>query len=123
MGMPPNPEDGAPETAVIVNPAPTRIRGGEFNLDSRYGLKSLNTAQDKINLLIRIEEEKPLSARLTESARFFVRDCLEPILKCYRNHFDGNMDAFTAAYGNFSHSTFKVKCCKGEEESCQQSTP
>jgi hypothetical protein len=104
----------APNTQRNV-PQVTKKRGGDFDLDGRKRLKSLKSGTEKMNCLFEIKSayDGVDSTTVTENARVWVISTLDPIIGCYKNHFDSNLELFVQKWGNFSHSTFKKKCCNG----------
>ncbi len=96
-----------------------RVRGGENKLEIREKLRKMKTGIEKINCCLEIKAMlMGESENLTEGARNFVHQCLNPIVHCFQNHFNGDKEGFVRKWGAFSHSTFKKKCCKGLGDCC-----
>ncbi len=87
-------------------------RGGNINLDTRLDLTKIRTTHEKIRLLETIENEVPTTkSELTEKARQFVNQVMIPVLHCYRNHFNSDIDAFVVRWGKcVPHSQFSKNC-------------
>jgi len=96
-----------------------RVRGGDLNLDDREGLKKLKNGKEKLELILALKSQVPEnSSQMTEAARNFVNQSINPILNCLENHFQNNKGEFIAKWQNFSHALFKKKCCKGVKQQC-----
>ena len=68
----------------------------------------MRTGMEKLNCLLQIKNSLPSdSDNLTEGARNFVHQCLNPITNCFEKHFNKDKHKFIEKWGTFSHSTFK----------------
>ena len=95
-------------------------RGGSNDLPDRHNIKRLRGA-DKILALVKLQQETPEDrSQLTEGARNFTIRTMDPILACFENHFQCNIEAFIQRWGQFSQSTFITKCCDGLKPCARQ---
>jgi hypothetical protein len=112
-----------PETAttdVTVEP-PTPVvemRHESVSLDERLQLKLMTTTMEKIQALVRIEEQRTTGS-LTGPAKTFASRFLKPAINCLNNHFNGNCEEFSCAYPNFNHTTFPDLSCCGQGTVCR----
>ena len=90
-------------------------RGGGHEIDGREDIKRLN-GQAKLMKIVQVAEHLPTNrSLLTESARNYAIRTLDPIVNCYRGHFNEDAAAFISCVGEkFSHSTFITKHCDGK---------
>lgn len=91
------------------------------DLPWRKTLKTLN-GRDKLEILLLNEPNVPENRRanLTNGARVWVINCMDPILSCLQNHFNGDHQAFLAKWPlTKNYSKFSRFSCKGDPmESC-----
>ena len=94
-----------------------RKRGGDFSIpdDKRKKVRQLKGA-DKVQFILGIVQEcsNVSPSDMTEPTRQLLRR-LQPIEKCFRNHFDSNMETFITKWGQVQHTTFP---CKGDGTAC-----
>jgi hypothetical protein len=104
----------APEEEVAADAEGSKKRGGSNDLEGVRGRKSLKKqVGTRAKLLLCIEISEKDRTDLTESARSWTISTLNPIMACFKNHFDGNIDAFCVKWPNLQHSGFKKNCCRG----------
>ncbi|MGH7974334.1 MAG: hypothetical protein ACREBR_02315 [bacterium] len=71
-------------------------------------------------MILEMETEIPEDLKeLTENSRNCVVTTIKPILRCLRDHFDGDEILFQTKWRNlkFKHSKFG-KVCNGEKDKC-----
>ena len=93
-----------------------RKRGGENNLDGREQLSSLPTLEEKIRKLLELDSSFETNGELTEAARKFVVRTLNPILGCFRHHFNGDEEAFVRSWREKFRMRFGESCCHGKKD-------
>jgi hypothetical protein len=110
----------------VVAPALLQIANSSQEPDDlpwRKNLKSLNGC-DKLEMLILKEPNIPENRRanLTNAARVFMINCMDPILSCLRHHFNDDKDAFILKWPlKSNYSKFSRFYCKGDPiNSCQE---
>jgi hypothetical protein len=76
-----------------------RVQGGENNLEIREKPRKMKTGIEKINCCLEIKAMLiGESENLTEGARNFVHQCLNPIVHCF-HHFNGDKKNFVRKWG------------------------
>jgi hypothetical protein len=107
---------------TVVPPAQStpdvEILHQRVSLEERKQLKGMKTTLEKIEALVRIEDERA-SGSLTGAAKTFASRFLKPAINCLKNHFNGNCNLFSEAYPKFNHTTFPELFCCGEGTTCQ----
>jgi hypothetical protein len=101
-----------------------RKRGGEWDHGNHSTLGKIKDSSTKINIILDIHkiscEDGILAHMMTETCRSFLKETATPIVKCIKNYFKSNVNAFVAKYatnGKFTHCKFHKKC-SGISESC-----
>lgn len=89
------------------------------DLSDRHSLNTLDTAREKVEMMVTLWETKPTWATpLTPGAKSFVIKFLTPAMNCLAKHFSGDVSSFVEKYQDFKHTTFPTKCCNGKGTSC-----
>ena len=125
--------DPKEDESLMASPAAKKHRhacvGGSqdhddpMDLDDRKAVATLQTIEEKVLLLMRMQGSLPASTgQLTPAAKTFVVRTLNPVLNCLKEHFDNDVSRFSEHW----RATFKMKfstfCCKGVGLSCTLST-
>jgi hypothetical protein len=103
--------------AAIHSPPEIATRHQKVDLVERKDLKNMRTALEKIEALVRLEEERGMGS-MTAGAKTFASKFLKPAIKCLQNHCGGDCAAFAAKYPQFNHTTFPTLSCCGEGAEC-----
>jgi hypothetical protein len=112
-------EDPEPEDEPATN---RPRREGPNNLDEKDDLQHMTTKQ-KVEAFVDWKANKKERGPYTPQANQFFTKKINPVIRCLTNHFDGDINAFVAAYPNLSYSTFAKKVCNGNEgQPCPAST-
>jgi hypothetical protein len=106
-----------PSAAVTHTPPDAPVRHQQVDLAERKQLKTMRTTLEKIEALVRIDEERTTGS-LTSGAKTFASKFLKPAINCLKNHCGGDCAAFAEKYKDFSHTTFPEKYCAGEGAVC-----
>jgi hypothetical protein len=94
-----------PADMAGTHPAPDiATQHQQIDLELRKYLKNMNTALEKIQALVKVEEVQNTGS-LTNSAKTFTSKHLKPAISCLRNRFGGDCVAFATKY-SFNHTTF-----------------
>lgn len=105
------------DTTTMTHSPPIANRHQKVDLAERKNLKNMRSALEKIEALVRIEDERTTGS-LTSGAKTFASKFLKPAINCLNNHFDGDCGRFAAKYEDFNHTTFPTLCCCGEGVVC-----
>jgi hypothetical protein len=103
-----------PQDATRLLPA---ARHQQVDLDERKTLKHMKTTLEKIEALVRIDEERATGS-LTSGAKTFASKFLKPAVNCLKNHCNNSCAEFAGKYPAFNHTTFPTLCCSGEGTTC-----
>ena len=100
----------------LLHPAPKRRRvDGKFDVSDR-DLSNLTDTRAKLAKILEISQ-KSSGRKITEysaSFRTFHYTVAAPILKCFQDHCNSDVDEFIRRWGaKFSHSDWKKKRCPG----------
>ena len=94
-------------------------KAGNNDLDGRKKLKQMKDARHKLEALLTLHTEavsELTDKRLTESARIFYHNTLQPIYNCFSNHCNSDVDAFLVKWDiTTGLYRFKRQCCDGVE--------
>ena len=109
------------EEVVDERPAKRARTEGSSDLPGRLDLKKKGTTAEKVALLLDIEKKLPESpsTECKRGAKRFYYQQLKPILGCLRNHYNGDINAFSAANPDLKHSTYMHSKCGGEGPICK----
>jgi hypothetical protein len=86
----------------------------ENDLDDRHLLKDLLTAREKIQLMMKIDQERKTCGKLTKKAKEFHKKFVKPAVNCCVDHCGGNVDLFAQKWPGFQHTSFPTSCCSGK---------
>jgi hypothetical protein len=103
--------------AAAHSPPDTAERHQKVDLEERKTLKNMNTTMEKMEALVRIDDERA-NGSLTSGAKTFASKFLKPAISCLKNHCGGSCVAFAEKYPDFNHTTFPTTCCGGEGPFC-----
>ena len=99
-------------TAATMAHKKKRKRGENGNnLDERSELVKLKTTKSKLAKIQSIVSDYD-NGELTEGARKFLQRQASPILACFQNHCNANVDTFCCRWPVLKHTHFP---CKGRE--------
>jgi hypothetical protein len=94
---------------------------GEEKLNFRHSILSILDPMEKLEKLLSLHEEASQKKKhLSESAKKFYYNCLNPVSKCFRKHYDSSKDDFLGKWNslNIGLYTFNKTCCSGKGDCC-----
>ncbi len=103
----------------LPSPISNKRKRGEGGLviEGRDEVKSITDPLEKIHKIADIWNGQirdiPQKSCWEDSSRTF-KNCVQPIMKCLVNHCGGDFGVFLEKWPDFTHSTFKKRCCKGK---------
>ena len=105
-------------TEATTTPPKKKRKTGGNDLIERHDIDSKSmTTVEQINIMVSLEA-RAKEGNLTSGAKTWKSKTLDPTLKCLKNHFGGDVDAFAAKYPKYLGSKFKKQCCNGCGDSC-----
>lgn len=76
----------------------------------RAAFGDADTAGQQVEVLLRMERSMPPNKQQTSTLKTFRSKLLKPVLACYREHYKGNLEAFSAGTSRIKFTSKKFKC-------------